>query len=241
MTTAPALPYAGLGAEDLLPLIRQHLADVAERLDFAPVADDLDLDRAVALLDALAEQQPPAHLADSHRQIGYAAWELHRCAKFTAKGNTDLADAFARTAALYLDQAVTSSDYAEQNLGVDPLDLIEADLAEIRRHIVQTLAPGLGRPAPTDPAYTLATAGCALVELRDICTVTTVKEPELALAHDHVAVRQQLGEAIELLSSAHRNAPAGVPAAAGEITGRIHQAAAFVAGAARTLQQATAR
>ncbi|MFD9593106.1 hypothetical protein ACFWA9_10150 [Kitasatospora sp. NPDC059973] len=232
MTSTPLMPYAGRRVEDLLPVLHRHLAAATERHDLGPVPPSLDLAQAVTLLDAYAGQSVAAHVAGAHRQIGYAARELGRAATFYANGNPDLADEFARAAAVYLDQAETTRSYVEQH-AADPLDVIDTDVNAISRLIEQTLAPALGVSDPIDPAAKfdtdehLATIRRALTQLRKACTV------------NRADVREQLAEAIELLNSAHRDAPAGLAEASGRIVHRIHAAADHVAQAAAALPQAT--
>ena len=228
--------YAGLDLDQLLAAIRERLADVADRLHLAPAPGDLDLDRAAALLGRYAEQQVPGYLADAHRQLGYAARDLSSAAGRKARGDAHSSGALARSALLYLDQAEEVRAAAElQHL--DPLDRIAADLAEIRKHVVHTLAPALGWSAvPTGP-YTLETAAKTVVYLREGYTLAETEAPQTAPRHSHT-IRQHLANAGELLASAHHNNATSHPAPADEIADRVRFAAELVRTSAH-LQQPT--
>jgi hypothetical protein len=228
--------YNDLGLDQLLAVIRERLADVADRFHLGPVPGDLGPDLAADLLADCAEQQVPDYLASAHRQLGYAARELRTVVRCMGRGDARVARAFACSVALYLDQAEAERASAElQN--VDPPDRIAADLDSIRQHVLQPLAPALGwSNVPTGP-YILETAGKTVVRLRDGYTVAEAEAPEIAPGRCHT-IRQHLANAGELLASAYFNPSAGVPAAAGEIADRIRLAAELVGASAR-LQQPT--
>ena len=103
--TSSGLPYADLDLDQLLAVITHRLAIVAERLHLRPVPEELSLIQAAALLVEYSEEQIPGHLADAHRQLGYAARELGAAANLMDRGDDGAASVFARSAAIYLDQA----------------------------------------------------------------------------------------------------------------------------------------
>jgi hypothetical protein len=105
--TSSGLPYADLDLDldQLLAVITNRLAIVAGRLHLGPVPEELSLIQAAALLVEYAEEQIHGHLADAHRQLGYAASELRTAANLMDRGDDGAASVFARSAAIYLDQA----------------------------------------------------------------------------------------------------------------------------------------
>ncbi|MFD8597703.1 hypothetical protein ACFV1L_22135 [Kitasatospora sp. NPDC059646] len=240
MTTSP-LPYADSRTEDLLPVLRRHLAAAAERHNLGPVPPTLDLWQANRLLETYAAQPVSDDIAGLHRQIKEASRELNLAVDSYGEGNTDVADELARAAVLYLDQVETTLAYLQQH-NSDPINVVDDDVAEMGRLISEVLVPALGTEAPFKPGelYDIddrfQEIRTSLVQLRRICVSSPQVLDSRVNATTVVHLRAHLSHAIDFLGSAHREAFFGVSEAASRIVYRIRTAAGHVARASALVQ-----